>query len=276
MSEAAVELPTRPVIMVVEDKEDPLHYRIRSFTDIDCTALGFHHSDDAIEAIFNVPSIDLILTDIDLDGTGKDQSGLAFARYISDLKLDVPIYGYSACFDDDVFSHEELQVFDGYLSRSMTPDEINASFEDLKEVAISHRRKKLSHIDEKISELKETHIVSPPEFAAVRQLVLNIDPTLEYIDEALIQSGYQLRVLSQNSLGNSSLPMLIWLREATPCEVEVYGFHELYAFGDTQEVAIAQLVELIQLVRAQMLSEEESTFGGDALRLRQYLSNMFG
>lgn len=268
----------RPVVMVVEDIDDDLGERVDHFTELGCVALGFKHSDDALDALFVVPSVDLILTDIDLDGTGHDESGIALARFVHETKLDIPVFGYSAYFADQGLREEDQAFFSGnLLPKAMKAEEINETFQMLRQHAVDQRLKRKSQVELLLSTLRKKYRMNIRDVTLVRDLILSTDGANNF-DEALCEACYSLSILHPRDDRLFSRPILVWLRENNSIfEAEVYGFSSLYGHGSSEEEAIQNLVELMQLVTQDLLHDADPTgYDANAFRLRRYLLDLFG
>ena len=267
-----------PLVMVVEDKSEDLANRLEHFRDLGCTALGFVHSDDALDALFVVPAVDLILTDIDLDGTGEDESGIALARFVRDTKMNVPVFGYSAYITEDDMKSEDRDLFSGaLLPKAMPAERINKAFEDLRDFAVRCRIERRGAVEKRVALLREKYNIKIKEVALVRELILNTDGASGF-DEALYEACYSMSIVHPRENGLLSNPILIWLRESNgEIEAEVYGYPTLYGVGETERHALRSLLELMQLITEELLSDDDPlSYDANAYRLRRYLIETFG
>ena len=80
---------SKPMIMVVEDRTELLSDEVSAYKDHGCSVFGFHSANEALECIYSTPSIDLILTDLDLEGSGHDKSGISLAKSIRNITSDI-------------------------------------------------------------------------------------------------------------------------------------------------------------------------------------------
>lgn len=268
---------THPVVMVVEDVPDDLRLRVDHLNDLQCIALGFTHSDDALRSLFAVPGVDLILTDIDLNGTGQDKSGIALARFVHEQKLNIPVMGYSAYISDELLTNDERQYFTGTLLRKgMQYKEINAMFEEVRDRAIAHRRSRTDVVETMLRSLREKYTIEIRDMELVRELVLNTDGA-KGLDETLCAACYSLSILHPTTSPMLSRPILIWLRRTGGLfEAEVYGYPNLYSSGTSEAEAISILVELMQLVTQDLLLDSDPlNYEPNAYRMTRFLLDTF-
>jgi hypothetical protein len=240
-----------------------------------CGVITLRHSDEAIRRIFTTPSVDLILTDIDLDGSGHDKSGVALARFVKELKLDTPLCGYSSQFEDDQLSEEEKQFFDCWYPKAQLARHINVMYDELRKRAVAHRVKKIEEAENIMTTLRLKYSIKKEEYEQIRELILNADSPSE-IEKILHNANYSLRILHPTDVKSLSNPVLIWLRKTEDLvEAEVYGHSSLYSYGETEEKAIEKLVELMQLFAEDTINDEANKYQGAALKLRQFLIFVF-
>lgn len=273
-NEQTSQLPvSKPLIVVVEDKPIDLSQRVEALQDFGCRAVGFLHSDEAIKEIIASPGIDLIFTDIDLDGSGTDKSGIALAEFVKDMRLDIPVYAISAYFSDEGLTEDERSYFGErwFYKGSMRGEEINKMYETLAETAKAHRSERASRVDGVLQALRAKYDIEKKEFEQVRQFILKSENSSE-LERILSEQQYTLRILQPKNNSGLKMPVPIWMREADEgIEVEVYSFPELYAFGDTEEEAIEKTIELILLLAEDAKQEEDEMFSECALPLKEFL-----
>ncbi len=264
-----------PMVMVVEDDAWKLQIKKECFEKRGCRVITLQHSDEAIRRIFTSPSLDLILTDIDLDGSGIDKSGVALARFVKDLDLDTPLCGYSSQFEDEQLSKEEKKYFDCWYPKAELAKNINIMYDELKKRALVHRLGKIEEAENIMNALRQKHSIKAEEFEQIRELILNADSPSE-IERILHDANYTLRILQPTDVKSLSNPVLIWLRKSEDfVEAEVYGHSSLYSHGETEEEAIEKLVELMQLFAEDTINDEASKYQGVALKLREFLTFVF-
>lgn len=268
----------QPVVMVVEDVKEDLDDRVDHFKHLGCLAFGFLHSDDAIDALFTVPGIDLIMTDIDLDGSGQDESGIALARFVRDIDMSIPVVGYSAFVTDQGLKDEDRVFFSGaLLPKAMKAETINKKFEDLTSQAVRHRSDRIEGVEVLIEKLRKKYNIDIGEIGLVRDLILNTDAAANF-DETLIEASYSLSIVHPRKDDRISEPVLMWLRKnADIFEAEVYGFSTLYAVGTSESEAVEKLIELMKLFVEDIIKQpDQEIYDPNAFRLRSYLLNIFG
>jgi CheY-like chemotaxis protein len=268
-------LTLHPLVMLIEDDEKKIMLKKKAFKNRGCNVIAFTHSDEAIKNIFTSPSLDLILTDIDLDGSGHDKSGVAFARFVKELHLDVPLCGYSSQFEDDQLSDEEKSHFDCWYDKAQLANEINQMLDDLKSMAVIHRKEKYEETEKLISHLRKKYTIKTEDYEQIRELILKTDGPSE-LEKILHDANYSLRILHPVNIESISNPILIWIKTyEDTIEAEVYGHSSLYSFGETEDIEIEKLVELMQLFAQDVINADSDNYQGAALKLKDFLSYAF-
>ncbi len=264
-----------PLVMLIEDDKDKIQIKKEAFNNRGCNVIAFTHSDDAIKSIFSSPSLDLILTDIDLDGSGSDKSGIAFARFVRNLELDVPLCGYSSYFADGELSSDEKSFFDCWYDKAQSAHQINKMLDELKERAVLHRKEKNEETEKLISVLRDKYSIQKEEYEQIRELILRSDSPSE-LEQILCEANYTLRILHPVKINSLSKPILIWIKKhEESVEAEVYGHSSLYSFGETEEIAVEKLLELMQLFAKDIIHDETDNYQGVGLKIKEFLSYAF-
>jgi CheY-like chemotaxis protein len=266
-----------PMIMIIEDEEKKLKMKKEGLEKRGCRVISIRHSDEAIRGIYATPSIDLIVTDIDLTGSGTDRSGIAFARFVKALELDTPLCGYSSKFDDEELTTEEKEFFDcWYPKATQSAEQINAMYDALKDKAVDHRLSRMKEADDLIQALKQKYSIMPEVYDQIRELLLNVDSSSD-IERILRDANYTLKILHPSDVASLCRPVLVWLKKSDDLfEAEVYGHTTLYGYGETEDIAVDRLIELMQLFAEDALNDPADTFQGTALKLREFLAYVFG
>lgn len=269
-------VPTmQPLVMLVEDDKDKVKQTIKAFKGRGCNVIAFPHSDEAIRGLSSSPSLDLILTDIDLDGSGHDKSGIAFARFVRELDIEVPLCGYSSKFEDDELSIEEKSYFDCWYDKAQTAHKINIMLDELKERALIHRKEKYEEMESLIRILREKYTINKEDYEQIRELILKSDSPSE-LEKILHDANYSLRILHPVNVQSLSNPILIWIKKHDDTvEAEVYGHSALYSFGDSEQESIDKLVELMQLFAKDVVGDDVYNYQLPGLRLKEFLSYAF-
>lgn len=266
----------RPVVLVVEDEEDALEWRTESLQAVDCMAIGVRSHDEAMRELRAGPAIDLVLTDIRLTPQiNKDKSGVALARYIKETYVDLPVAGYSARFHDTELESEKKyfdELFDIVWPKGETRlRELDEIIDYCRRRALEHRKSRRETAFELHAVLRRRHEEKHPEVELMREL----HPTDQSapIEAALRAAGYRLKLVEARNERRLSKPIIVWLLEVDgQVEAEVYGQPALYAHGDSDEEAIAALVDLMRLYAEECDVPEEAI--GPALSLTKFLAKV--
>lgn len=264
----------RPVVLVVEDEDDALRWRTQSLADVDCMAIGVQSHDAALRELRAAPAVDLVLTDIHLAAPVNDKSGVALARYIRDTYVDLPVAGYSAYFEEHQLEADKEvfdELFDIVWKKGGTQlDELDEIINYCRTRAMEHRKSRRDTAFEVHSLLRRRHEEDFPEVELMREL--HPPDQAAPVEAALRAAGYRLKLVETNE-SRLAKPIIVWLLEVDDhVEAEVYGQPALYAHGDTDEEAIAALVDLMRLYADEQSSANQSV--GPALTLTAFLARV--
>lgn len=264
----------RPLIMLVEDNERNIAARRVGFEQRDCSVLAVSNANDAIRELAAEHLVSLVVTDINLRPDDDDISGVALARYLRATGRDIPVAGYSAHFAEESTAVPEpvrRELFDYYYPRSkLRAREIAAVFDELAQVAREHLRRKSEELQQVLSLRIGQATIDGEDFATYRALVTSDrglteqiqtfrDPDLRFIgpeDQPELQRSLYLIIRTSGSL----------------IEVEVLGMPALYAVAASEELAIVQLLELMQGFRDDLSSF--SDIGHTARQLSTFLESV--
>lgn len=262
---------SRPLVLIVEDRAPSLDLRLRLYRNAGFTAIGVTSPDDAIREIGASPSVDMVVTDVNLlPDRGDDKSGVALAKYIKSVRGKLPIAGYSAYFNTGEMQPDEIELFDLWMPKgSRGTEQIEAEVIGCRELALEHHRARRDDADETLSLLRRRYEVERPEVETLRRLVPGEGDAAE-VESALRDAGYRLRLVDAGSHGLAE-PFIVWLMDVGEhVEAEVYGQPILYGFGDSEEDAVSNVVELMRLFRVDLVEGGERA-EGPALALREFL-----
>lgn len=249
-----------PIALLVEDEPKSLKLRQGLLKQHGFLALAVQTAEDAMREFAASPGVDLVITDIRLNPQiPGDKSGVELAEQLKHVAADIPIVGYSAAFAENDLTHEEIGLFTSYYSRgNEKATEIIKHVEKWRRMAEAFRERRRRAAQAKLEEYRRKYPVPEPDFATLRFLVPHrlAQPggSAESIEDVLHEAGFQFRLIerghSRPTLADSpaivKAPIPVWLRttEGTPV-AEVYGFPELYSFGNTEEDAIRNLLLLM-------------------------------
>src|SRR5436189_164111 len=105
-----------PVVLVVEDDPSSLQTRVDLLQSHDFVVFTATNEASAIRQVHSVPSVDLIITDINLNPkSDADKGGLSLARRVREEHATIPIVGYSAHFED--LAPADKKAFTAYLEK---------------------------------------------------------------------------------------------------------------------------------------------------------------
>jgi CheY-like chemotaxis protein len=268
-------LPEALLVLVVED--DPRTQKVRK-RQLERSGFGVLLAGSKPEALRELdasPHVDAVLTDASLDPENPaDRSGIELAAMIRQRDADLPIMGYSAQMEDRPLAAAERALFTYRVPKAiMTPAELGEHLEQLHQVAQEHRAKRIARAHDAHEELRgrvRLQTVDPAE--TVRRLLPD-DATSGDVEHALRRAGYRLQLVHSAAFRREADPVLVWTREAGvdgEAEAEVYAQPALYSHGETVQVAVSRLVDLMRLF-AEDFRASSAPAAGPAQRLQVFL-----
>jgi CheY-like chemotaxis protein len=273
----------QPLVLVVEDERTSVETRVELFEAKGFAAIAALSKKDAERELRACPSIDLLITDINLDPTGAwDDSGIDLARQVRQIRPQLPIIGYSGRVND--LSDEDRALFQSFHLKGKELDHIN----EWRDLAVEHRRSR----SEATSQLAERLAGQTPAHETGYNLLREFVPggrALNENDERCIEdilrdNGYQLKIIepADTPAGAASegveiaSPISVWLRHSNNYVIaEAYQCPELYATGGDQETAIEMLLLLMAGYHADFNDDPEMDLSPNMINLRNYLNRIF-
>ena len=279
----------KPLALVVEDKEEIREARVEMLEQAGFHVIGASSKRDAEREIRACPSIDILVTDVNLnDKIDTEKSGIDLAGNMRKLRPNLPIIGYSAKFEG--LPGIEDKVFNEvYLKGSFTPETLREQARQFYDRAIVYRQGRAEQAAEDSRRLQERYEIDPYDFSLLREftpgLSLPDDTGGKSIESVLRDAGYKLEIIEKENVPYDAVsegivveyPIPIWLRLGHNHVVaEVYRFPELYAGGETEGDSITQLLLLMAGYHQDLLDDDETSMGQRVHDLRDYLNHVFG
>lgn len=282
-------LEFQPLALVVEDQEQLRETRIELLELHGFTAIGASSKRDAERELRACPSVDVIVTDVNLDPLRQaDRSGLDLAREVKLRYPSLPIMGYSAQFEENDIPSESLGFFDMILLKGrQNIEQLKLNITELRSKAVAYRDTRERNAEREMSRLRERYEIDPYDFELLREFLpgLRTTPSEDAltIEDALREAGYTLRIIDQwaaedaDEVVRLKSPVAIWLRATDEAVIaEAYGFPELYASGVDEREATTRLLFLMEGYFRDLRHSSNEKLGSTLIRLRDYLSQLFG
>lgn len=276
---SAEEIAERPVVLLVEDDEEQLEWRVREFSEAGCMTIGVASHDDAVRELRAGPAVDLVITDIRLtthdedDDLEADKSGVALARYVQRTYVDLPVTGYSAYFEDRDLV-DEKDAFDRLFDHVWKKGEQDyREFDEMisycRRRAVAHRLSRRKTAFDVHAALRRRHEIQHPDVDLMRELHPAAEPAP--VESVLREAGYRLKLVEARST-DLSQPIIVWLLDVGgKVDAEVYGQPALYAHGATDEEAIVGLIDLMRLYAAELATTQPDEAAGPMISLTDFL-----
>lgn len=282
-----------PAVLVVEDNPQSRKTRVDLLREYEFRVFDAANAASAMTHVHSIPSLDLIITDINLDpGSTTNKSGLDLARRIRGEHSTIPIVGYSAYFTEGDLPRADRKVFNDYLGKGSSKiSELEARLEKWHRLALEHRQKRLEAAADDLERLRKKYGSPNPDFATLLLLKPQESaPSRSGVpssEELLNEAGYQLQIIepgtSRPALSETDAkiisPLIVWLkREDDVVVAEVYGYPLLYSFGESESEAVTQLLLLMDGFYKELVSEKPApeSLSTVTRRLANFLENVFG
>lgn len=218
----------------------------------------FSSSDDVISYLADetMPDVDLIFTDIDLQGS-NDKSGVAIARYAKAARPDIPRVGCSGKFFDNELSADDKSVFDKWWPKAGLRRDLASIADDVIQRAMKHRN------------MKQTQRASPTPMHGAALV------TPQTHEEFKVE-GFVQRAIEPSASNGIVEPFAIWVRSGSDgFEIEVVGCPALFSCGDTYEEAESALIENIEDY-SQNTPELSTSFTSRTLKAKAFAQTVTG
>lgn len=256
---------TRPFVLLVDDAERTLNRRLKLFEQTGFAAIGASSVNQAMEELRAWPSIDLLITDINLSPEDEhDKSGIALAKHFLEVRPDVPVVGYSGMFKPDELADEGIECFVSFHEKAgertkTLSEELSSWFA----LASAHRRKKIERAELEVEELKRKASLDEFDVSILRSL-LPVYLRPEMLQSVLSLAGYQLRSIEQKDLEELitdgsvfvTYPIPIWVRRGEESwTAELCRMPQLCGVGREEREAIHSLVLVLVGKYKELLSK---------------------
>jgi CheY-like chemotaxis protein len=286
-----------PVAVLVEDDPQVLQLRQRMLNGVGFVTIGVKTSQEALREVRSGPSIDMVITDVNLNRDDEDdRSGVTLAADIKQFSPDLPIVGYSGLFNEDEISPVDRELFLSYVPRArLGPEELIDQAREWVGVALGYRTSRTRRADFELERLRQKYKIRPRDFETLRSCVPEgsagkVSGPVVTADELLRRAGYRLRMIQAGEArprldgqhATIRRPIIVWLRsDANAVVVEVANFPTLYAHGESEGEAVRQLLLLLDGYHLDFAepTEEKKAAQLEAepvKRLRAFLKEIFG
>ena len=292
----------RMTALLVEDKSRELRQKKRLLESHGFTIVSANTKTRALKQYLLYPSVDLILTDIDLlGGVNVDFSGADFAREVRQMNPWIPIIGYSAKIPDaDELRPGDMDYFTDYIPKaSLTPSELNSRIAEIIIHVEKYKNWRSSEANRQVKRLSGKYGITHWDSMILNRFLVghlfgdeHIDSTAGNgeeldIDSYLAKGGYKLEVIEKGasretisgSKGIIKSSFVVGVRTEPPTTmIEVYGFPTLIGVGESCDEAKTDLLIIMDgfynyLVLENPLGKDLGTI---SKQLRDFLLEVFG
>lgn len=274
----------KPLALVVDDMRQARELRIELLEEKGFAVIGASSRRDAERELRACPSIDLLVTDVNLSPTGVDDiSGIDLAEKVNEIRPDLPVIGYSGKFEAGQIPRDQLRFFRSvHLRGAETIDKLEQSIFDWRKMALEYRTSRTQRAAFELERLRQKYRIADYDFDLLREYMPAFYQP-ETVDEVLSNAGFKLEIIEQTPDDVASegvriqYPVPVWLRMADDnVTAEVYRFPDLYAGGETEAEAIRLLLLLMAGYYHDLSDSDDVTLSARMVQMRKYLSLVFG
>jgi|GEM_PF-1530088 len=294
----------KPVALIVEDQPSTLTSRKRIFNTHGFQAIGAKSKADALREFRASPTIDIVVTDINLVGSDEaDKSGVDLAREIRSRRPTVPVIALSGRFDD--LDADEKLSFNGFLLKgAFSVAQLEANLTDWKNQALRYRQARAQKARQDLQQFREDRPLPNPDVELLQDFLPGShmptrtdDPTNERDDPdgiddefldpdeilrragwrlQLVEAGFQLSEFEDMTV-KTGIAIPLWLREELNTWIAVLHGHPcIYHDAPTQKEVVEGALALM-LGYHRTFTETPQPEPTDELKnLRNYLKQVFG
>jgi CheY-like chemotaxis protein len=275
MAHSEIDDFAKSFVLIVDDDETTRELYKELFELMGFAVVGASSYEDAYRELRACPSIDLMLTDVNLHRDKEhDMSGLDLARDIRMMRPDLPIVGYSGRFSEGDLSGDADNIF--YVKRIKghnTPLDWRADLELWRRAATTYRAKRLSKARDELERLQRKYNMDSYDITLLQEyLPLLIRP--DSIETVLQHAGYRSAFIDKGRIAgipgggtlSVSFPIPIWLRTgADDVTAELTRFPDVCATASEEQIAVERLLVVIatkyrEFSAAEHTNEEDELF----------------
>lgn len=250
MIEDYIELAVKPFILIVEDRKDLRELESFVFKGLGCSVIVASNPIDALKTFLSSPQLDLIFTDIDLlaDYNKHDKSGVDIARLIRQLNPEIPIVGYSSKFSEQELTKNEISCFNRWYDKgSMDSIQLSDMFTEVTTMATLYKQNRFNLLRNIIDNVRMENGTNE-NYENESKFIISQDyiPKIQ-IDETLKETGFELYRVKPLQESKIKKDFVVWQkREDNYCEMEIYGYPNLWSVGLSEEEALINLFVLMR------------------------------
>ena len=287
----------RPIALIVEDDNESLETRRQLFAAAGFQPIGAMSPRDAIRQFRSTPTIDIVITDINLQNKNPlNRAGVAVATEIRQQRPDLPVMGLSACIDD--LQGHERKLFTEWLPKgTFSVETLETKLLRWRADAIAYRRGRTEATRRQLDAMRQagalpdaqietmcgflpgTHLEGPPAHSG---------PDDEYVtpDEILRRAGWRLHLVEAgfsvaksddaDSLDIRTVSAVpFWIREEGPhWNAVLHGHSCIYTVATLEQEAVERALSLMCGYHRGFVTPEKPLVQ-EVKALREYLRGIF-
>lgn len=165
-------MASKPLVLVVDDEKKHRDEKKTMLELGDFVVISAASRKEAEKELRASPSIDLLMTDVNLVAHTGDISGVELARRVRDIRPELPVIGYSGRFAEGDLPAEDREVFHKiHLKGNEGVSQMLKSMDQWREMALEHRQARSDRAAHELERLRTDYDISSSDFELLREFV---------------------------------------------------------------------------------------------------------
>ncbi|MEO8657982.1 MAG: response regulator [Bryobacteraceae bacterium] len=280
--------PERPIALIVEDQPETLATRRELFDTYGFQAIGARNISDALREFRATPTIDMLVTDINLDPENEeDRSGIELARNVRERRPLLPIVAYSGHFDA-LDNSERSNFNDSLLKADLTVASFKTKLVVWRGKALEYRKLRADKARTELARMRADGSAVEPDVEVLHDflpgshaLAFDLKMDFETPDEVLRREGWRFRLVEagfplENGLIKTGVAVPFWIRREETATIAVLQGHPcIYNDGTEEDSAVSGALELMLGYFNEFTRSPSAALADELDELRKYLDKIF-
>nr|WP_298720617.1 response regulator [uncultured Steroidobacter sp.] len=278
----------KPIALVVEDKASTLSKRQQLLSKHGFQAIGARSVAEAFREFRGMPTIDIVVTDINLDqNNDQDRSGVDLARAMRERRPTLPVVALSGHFDS--LDAEQREPFDDYLLKAgLSVNAMEQKLGEWRDRALAYRHTRAERARSELRRMRSSGARTEPavdvlrDFMPVARRGEGHEDPLYIPDDLLSREGWRLRLVDAgfplaDRAVRTSVAVPFWIRRDGSRTIAVLHGHPcIYHDADNEEAAVQDALALMFGYFLEFTRDDSKAMTGELEHLAQYVKKVFG
>ena len=285
----------RPIALIVEDDADALETRRKLFAAHGFQPIGATSEQDAIRQFRSTPTIDIVVTDINLrNDDPSNRAGVTVATEIRNQRQALPVMGLSACFRDRDLPDSDRSMFNEWLPKGkFRVDALEKKLGRWRESALKYRRERAAAAKRELDKMRRSgRLPATPQVEMMRGFLpgthaLHADDEYVTPDEMLRSEGWRLHLVeagfscrddqdAEDSVVRTVSVVPLWIRQrGSTTTALLHGHPCVCSEAPLEEDAIEGALSLMYGHHRQFSEASDEPPSREMRALRDYLRGVF-